>query len=296
MAGKPGKVAKGEKAKPSSVFSDIRLAPGAGPQIRIPKLSAQAGAVSGPSTSAMALAPSSSSSSSLAGMQQPGILTKIADEMELVSRNQKTGVAISKPNFKRFVLNESVDTSQAQVPAKPEVGEIQVMDVMPREEALDIGASGRVVANSETRKNCVEFLLVNKIKMPSGLVVVKIPDAEIFATVIGRANADLVDMDPDYCLALEHAEPNEDGIGKLTLNLQPGSGGQQFIEVIRGYSTPEVQYELYPTAPLLKKHALTIFLHDGHFIRNARLATTIAKCNPGLKGSFTLVDIKGAVG
>jgi hypothetical protein len=224
--------------------------------------------------------------------QQPGILSKIADEMELVSRSQKTGEVVSKPNFKRFVVNESVDTSTALVPEKPEVGEIQVMDVMPREEALSLGASGRVVANSENRKNCVEFLLVNKIKMPSGNVVVKIPDAKIFETVIGRANADLVDQEPDYCLALEHAEPNEDGIGKVTLNLQPGSGGLQFLEVVRGYSTDEVQYELYPTAPLLKKHALTIFLHDGHFIRNGRLATTIAKCNPGLKGTFTLVDIK----
>ena len=210
----------------------------------------------------------------------------------MVCRNQKAGTVLTKPNFKRFVVNESVDMSTAQVPEMPEVGEIQVMDVMPRDEAGSLGASGRVLANSEAKKNCVEFLLVNKIKMPSGNVVVKIPAAEIFAAVIGRANADLVDSDPDYCLALEHAEPNEDGIGKITLNLRPGGGGMQFIEIIRGYSTSEVQYELYPTAPLLKKHALTIFLHDGHYIRNARLATTIAKCNPGLKGSFTLVDIK----
>jgi hypothetical protein len=179
-----------------------------------------------------------------------------------------------------------------QVPAKPDLPNIQVMDVMPRAEAAHLGSQGRLAANSENKVNSVEFILVNKIKMPNGNIVVKLPSPEIFSTVIGKANMALIDEDPDFCLALEYAEPDANGIGKLSLNLQVGSGGDRLMERIRDFSTNEVEYELYPTAPILKKHALTIYLHDGHFISNARLATTIAKCNPGLKGNFTLTDIK----
>jgi hypothetical protein len=91
--------------------------------------------------------------------------------------------------------------------------------------------------------------------------------------VTGKANLALIDENEDYCLALEYAEPDAHGIGKLSLNLQVGSGGDRFMELVRGFSTKEVEYELYPTAPILKKHALTIYLHDGHYVSNARLAT-----------------------
>jgi hypothetical protein len=199
---------------------------------------------------------------------------------------------VERLNFKRHVVNETVDTVSEQVPAKPDLPNIQVMDVMPRAEAAHLGSQGRLAANSENKINSVEFILVNKIKMPNGNIVVKLPSPEIFSTVIGKANMALIDEDPDFCLALEYAEPDANGIGKLSLNLQVGSGGDRLMQRIRDFSTPEVEYELYPTAPILKKHALTIYLHDGHFVSNARLATTIAKCNPGLKGNFTLTDIK----
>jgi hypothetical protein len=146
-------------------------------------------------------------------------------------------------------------------------------------------------ANSSQRANCVEFILVNKVKL-DGKVVVKIPEPEVFREVVGRANGDLISENTDWCLTLEFAEPDDSGVGRIALNLQEGSGAARFRELIRSYSTSQVDYETYPITAILRKHALSAFLHSGHYVRNENLAAVIAKCNPGLKGKFTLVDIK----
>jgi hypothetical protein len=43
------------------------------------------------------------------GTRPVEILGKIADEVEMVSRSQKTGTVVERLNFKRHVVNETVD-------------------------------------------------------------------------------------------------------------------------------------------------------------------------------------------
>jgi hypothetical protein len=47
--------------------------------------------------------------------------------------------------------------------------------------------------------------------------------------------------------------------------------------------------ETYPVSDILKRHALTIFLHRHHHTPDHRIGEVLKIMNPGLKGSFTII-------
>jgi hypothetical protein len=69
-------------------------------------------------------------------------------------------------------------------------------------------------------------------------------------------------------------------------------GLRRYRQILRDFSSEAISYETYPTATLLKKHAVTMFLHDGHYIRNEQIGPIFARRNPELAGKFTIASIK----
>jgi hypothetical protein len=222
-------------------------------------------------------------------LPQMPILDQISEAVAETEQRLQTGTVVQKANYKRVVLQQEVDTSEAKIPEAPQLAEVTVGQLMPGSEGA--GRHMDLKANSAQRANCVEFILVNKVKLDGG-VVVRLPNPEVFREVVGRANADLIAENTDWCLTLEYAEADDKGIGRIALNLQAGSGASRFRDLIRSYSTEKVEFETYPITAILKRHAISAYLHSGHYVRNPQLAAVIAKCNPGLKGRFTLIDVK----
>ena len=95
--------------------------------------------------------------------------------------------------------------------------------------------------------------------------MVKLPNAEVFREVVGRANADLIAENTDWCLTLDYAEADDKGIGRIALNLQGGSGANRFRDLKWSFSTETVEFETYPITAILKHNAIPAFLHSGHY-------------------------------
>ena len=156
---------------------------------------------------------------------QVPILEQIKEAVQANESHLKAGDVVKKGNYKKYVVHQEIDTSSEKVPEAPELGEVTVGQLMPQCEPA--GRHVDVKANSAQRQNCVEFLLVNKVSV-NGKVVVRIPNPEVFREVVGRANADLVGENTDWCLVLEYAEPDDHGLGKLALNMQDSRGADRF--------------------------------------------------------------------
>ena len=66
-----------------------------------------------------------------------------------------------------------------------------------------------------------------------------------------------------------------------------------FRELVSEQSTNEVKYQTYSTGDMMKKYAITAFIHAGlNKLPSAKIGSTIKLCNPDIKGSFTVVDCR----
>jgi hypothetical protein len=78
----------------------------------------------------------------------------------------------------------------------------------------------------------------------------------------------------------------------MILNAQDREGLERYRGIIRDSGSGDISYETYPTATILKKHAISMFLHDGHYVRNDQIGPIFARRNPQLEGKFTIASVK----
>ena len=103
----------------------------------------------------------------------------------------------------------------------------------------------------------------------------------------------LITISEQWATVVEYAEVNRGGIGIITLNYGYKLAEEKFRELIVGLSTDDVTYQTYPTGDLMKKYAITAFIHSGlNMLPSSKIGKTIKMCNPDIKGSFTIVDCK----
>jgi hypothetical protein len=123
-----------------------------------------------------------------------------------------------------------------------------------------------------------------------GEATVHLPQQQTFEDLAGKANWQLLDEAAVHCLVVEDIAMNDSGVGVIVLNYQNnGEGAERFRAILRGFSTPQMEVETYPVADLLKRYALTIFLHKHHSIPDHRIGEVLKIHNQGLKGSFTII-------
>jgi hypothetical protein len=135
-------------------------------------------------------------------------------------------------------------------------------------------------------------MLISKVCLSGMAPIVKLPDTVMFREITGRAYAQLTAENMDWCGVVEFAEVNDRGYGIMNLSAQDREGLERFREIIRQSGSGEISYETYPTATILKKHAISMFLHDGHYVRNDQIGPIFARRNPQLEGKFTIASVK----
>ena len=147
-----------------------------------------------------------------------------------------------------------------------------------------------MIANLAAKGNCIELVLV-QIVVHYGIKYLALPSPEVFEEVTGSCNAALLQENLDWCNVLEHAEVSKTGIGYITLNYGSHKAAERYRELIISCSTPSVRFATYPTTNVMKRYAITAFLHQGlRHIPSKMIAQVFKGCNPDIKGSFTLVD------
>ena len=199
------------------------------------------------------------------------ILDQISRAIDSSDGQFSTGQVIVRPGYKQIITNQEIDPEKEKNPELPQAATLTVKDLMPEEEAHEVQEDQDHVANQEVRWNCTDFILVTKVSIPGQGHIVKLPDGVIFREVTGRAFAQLASEKVEWCMVVEFAEVNDRGLGIVSLNAQDMAGLRRYREIIRGFSSEDIQYETYPTATLLKKHAVTMYLHDGHYLQNKQL-------------------------
>ena len=64
-------------------------------------------------------------------------------------------------------------------------------------------------------------------------------------------------------------------------------------DLIVRQSTEENAYQTYPVGDLMKRYAVTAFIHAGlNFVQTIQLGLLLKKCNPEIRGTFTIIDCR----
>ena len=120
-----------------------------------------------------------------------------------------------------------------------------------------------------------------------------IPNKETFDDITGTAAIKLLEVSRTWVNVVEYAEVNRGGVGVIILNYGNKRAVDTFRELVVQQSTDEVAYQTYPTGDMMRKYAITAFIHAGlNKLPSAKLGSTIKMCNPDIKGSFTVVDCR----
>ena len=68
-------------------------------------------------------------------------------------------------------------------------------------------------------------------------------------------------------------------------------GAETMRRIIEQMSTPMVSYNTYPAVDLIKRHAVTVFVHDGYDgIPTDLLGPSLKMANPDMHGDFEVID------
>jgi hypothetical protein len=224
--------------------------------------------------------------------QRPGgtIMDKVASAVQGRTLKHQAGTVIETPAFKQVWLHEQHSRDMV-VPAMAKAEPLSVVDLMPRGEEEEVGdTEGSAIANRQRDMNLIDFIMVVKTQDQRGEPQVHIPAKDTFEDLAGKANWQLIDESAMNCLVVEDINVNDAGVGIIVLNYQgEGLGAERYRAILRGFSTPELGIETYPVADMLKRYALTIFLHRHHSVPDHRIGEVIKIHNQGLKGSFTII-------
>ena len=126
-----------------------------------------------------------------------------------------------------------------------------------------------------------------------GVRGMSIPTKETFDDITGTAAIKLLEVSRTWVNVVEYAEVNRGGVGIIILNYGNRRAADTFRELVVQQSTDEVTYQTYPTGDMMRKYAITAFIHAGlNKLPSAKIGPTIKLCNPDIKGSFTVVDCR----
>ena len=223
------------------------------------------------------------------GLRPPTIMDKVASAVQGKTHHRAAGTVIETSDFKQTWVHEQ-HTRDIEAPQLPEAQPQTVGSLMPEGERGELGgANGAAIANKKTNVNVVEFVMVIKVRDNSGAYQVQLPGAEIFEELAGKASWELMDEKAEYCLVVDSVAVNDAGIGLIGINYQDLDGAERYRAILRSYSTEAMMVETYPVSDILKRHALTIFLHRHHHTPDHRIGEVLRIMNPGLRGSFTII-------
>ena len=192
---------------------------------------------------------------------------------------------------------EEVELLKQKIPAElvapkqQPAAKLTIADLMPRGQTQQTGqVNPKMIANLPHRENCAEFILMQQNLGQKGM---SIPDKATFDQVAGTAAVKLLDICAEWVNIVEHAEVNRGGIGIIILNLGIRRAVDSYRDLIVKQSTDRVAYQTYPTGDLMKKYAITAFIHAGlNLLPSSKIGSTIKLCNPDIRGSFTVVDCR----
>ena len=218
------------------------------------------------------------------------IMDKVEQAIQGQAHKHAAGTVIETASFKQTWVHEQ-HSREVVVPDREKAQPMSVIDLMPAGEAEEVRQSDKdTIANSQRDSNCIDFLMVVKTTDDQGEALVHLPRAETFEELASKANWQLMDESALYCLVVEDIKVNDQGLGIIVLDYQDnGTGAERYRAILRGFSTPELGVETYPVADLLKRYALTIYLHRQHSVPDHRIGECIKIHNQGLKGSFTII-------
>ena len=206
---------------------------------------------------------------------------------------------------------------------------------MPRGQANQTGKfNPNQIANLPNKKNCAEFFIVEDVKTEEGM---SLPDKKTFDKLVNTATLQLLEYNEDWVQTIEFADLNRGGIGVLVLNYGNQVAADRVREYIVRQSTALVSYQTYPIGDMMKRYAVTAFIHAGNYLNLAKTKVTnysptpnnlytllakyspketklitllflpllgleflpsvkigplLKKCNPEIKGTFTVVDCR----
>ena len=221
------------------------------------------------------------------GERPKTIMDKVASAVQGKTHHRAAGTVIETSDFKQTWVHEQ-HSREIEAPQLPDAQPQTIGSLMPAGEKDEVG-DGNVVANKRTNQNVVEFVMVVKVRDSSGAYQVQLPGADVFEDLAGKASWQLMDEKAEYCLVVDSVAVNDAGIGLIGVNYQDMDGAERFRGILRSYSTDDMLVETYPVSDILKRHALTIFLHRHHHTPDHRIGDVLRIMNPGLKGSFTII-------
>ena len=194
------------------------------------------------------------------------------------------------------VLHHHVGEHEGRVPDLGPAAKMTIGSLMPAGEEGETGPIDQtMVANLATRGNCIELVLV-QIVIHYGIRYLALPTQAVFDEVTGSCNAALIEENTNWCNVLEGAETSRTGVGIITLNYGSLKAAERFRALIVSCSTATVRFATYPVTNVMRRYAITAFLHQGlKHIPSKLIAQVFKGCNPDLKGSFTIVDCQTIV-
>ena len=150
---------------------------------------------------------------------------------------------------------------------------IKIKDLMPKGHANQTGKlNPNQVANMPNRANCAEFFIVEDTKSVDGMAL---PNKKTFDKLVNTATMQLLEYNEDWVNTIEYADVGRGGIGILVINY----GNQVATDMVREYivrqSTSLVAYQTYPVGDMMKRYAVTEFIHAGKNTKNYSLMCCI---------------------
>jgi hypothetical protein len=215
------------------------------------------------------------------------IMDKVATAVQGKSHHKAAGTIVETSDFKQVWVHEQ-HTREISAPDLPDAQPQTIKSLMPEGEGDEVG-DGMAIANKRTDSNVIEFVMVIKTRDNSGAFQVQLPGADVFEDLAGKASWQLMDEKAEYCLVVDTVAVNDSGIGIIGLSYKDFDGAERYRAILRSYSSEEMIVETYPVSDILKRHALTIYLHKHHHTPDHRIGEVLKIMNPGLKGSFTII-------
>jgi hypothetical protein len=214
-------------------------------------------------------------------------MDKVATAVQGRSHHRAAGTVVEMSDFRQTWVHEQ-HTRDIQTPDLPEAQPQTMESLMPEGEKEEVGDGG-AIANKKSALNIVEFVMVIKTRDSTGAYQVELPGADLFEDLAGKASWQLMDEKAEYCLVVDTVAVNDSGIGLIGLSYRDFQGAERYRSILRSYSTDDMLVETYPVSDILKRHALTIFLHRHHHTPDHRIGEVLRIMNPDLKGSFTII-------
>ena len=151
-----------------------------------------------------------------------------------------------------------------------------------------------MVANVRGDKAKVDFVLIQDVRVPMSngkIKGVSLPSEEVFKAIVNKAITALLRTNIAWCNVCSNNGVNKLGIGVIQLNYGYPEGAETMRRIIEQMSTPMVSYNTYPAVDLIKRHAVTVFVHDGYDgIPTDLLGPSLKMANPDMHGDFEVID------